>query len=231
MLQQLLEESEKAGLTMNISKTKAMTNSRQVTLYVRSLAIEYVDEYIYLGQIISPTQQMYKEVDRRITSSWSRYWSLKYVFKNKSLPMSVKRRLFNTIILPIMTYGCQTWSQTKQNIKRIKVCQQSMERSMLQIKLKDKWKLTKIRQFTKLEDASSRIKRLKWKWTGHMMRSTKDKWTRDITEWYPRDGTRNRGRQIKRWEDDLPKGWRRSAQDRKKWRSMEEAYVKGQPDQ
>lgn len=51
MLQQLSNESAKAGLTMNPTKTKIMTNSQQ-TLYnepitVNNEQIEYVNEYIY----------------------------------------------------------------------------------------------------------------------------------------------------------------------------------------
>lgn len=32
------------------------------------------------------------------------------------------------------------------------------------------------------------------------------------------------------WEDDLPKGWRRTSLDRVQWQKMEEPYVKEQPD-
>ena len=48
-----------------------------------------------------------------------------------------------------------------------------------------------------------------------MMRC-KDKWSKKATEWYPRNGKRQRGRQIRRWEDDLPNGWRRLAKGRDK---------------
>ncbi|GBP03803.1 Mariner Mos1 transposase [Eumeta japonica] len=40
------------------------------------------------------------------------------------------------------------------------------------------------------------------------MRTNKEKWTKYVSEWYPRNGKKKRGGQIKRWEDDLPKGWR-----------------------
>ena len=43
-------------------------------------------------------------------------------------------------------------------------------------------------------------------------------------------GKRQKGRQIKIWEDDLSKGWRRLARDRDEWKKMGEAYVEGQPD-
>ena len=156
-----------------------------------------------MGQLISPEDQMSLEIDRRIANTWSRYWSLKEVMKNKTVPVQEKRKIFNTCILSCLTYGCQTWSLTKKNLQKISVCQHSIERSMLDIKLRDKCKLTEIRKRTKVTDANKNMKQLKWRWTGHMMRENNDKWTREITEWYPRDGKRRRGRQIKRWEDDL----------------------------
>ncbi|GBP76279.1 hypothetical protein EVAR_54966_1 [Eumeta japonica] len=54
--------------------------------------------------------------------------------------------------------------------------------------------------------------------------------TRKLGDWYPREGRRNRGRQSKRWEDELeltagPK-WRRVARDRVQWKLLEEAFAK-----
>ncbi|GBP88546.1 Retrovirus-related Pol polyprotein from type-2 retrotransposable element R2DM; Endonuclease [Eumeta japonica] len=59
-----------------------------------------------------------------------------------------------------------------------------------------------------------------------------EKWTRIISEWYPRDGKKNKGRPIKRWEDDI-KGvagpeWTRIARDRDRWKSLEKAFVERQ---
>lgn len=227
MLEQLAVESAKAGLTMNLSKTKAMTNRDQIPLRVRDQEVEYVEEYIYLGQIIAPKLQMDKEIQRRLSNSWSRYWSLKEIMKNQSVPMQAKCKVFNMCILPVLTYGCQTWGLTKSHTQRLKVCQQAMERSMLNIKLMDKWSLSTIRKLTAVSDVMKKVKILKWRWTGHMMRSNKNKWSKEITSWYPRDGKRRRGRPVKRWEDDLVKGWRRLSQDRNQWHNMEEAYVRG----
>ncbi|GBP27588.1 hypothetical protein EVAR_102840_1 [Eumeta japonica] len=75
-------------------------------------------------------------------------------------------------------------------------------------------------------------KKLKWRWTGHMLREEKEKWTRLITEWYPRGNKRSKGRQHKRWEDDIKQiaraKWTRIARDRETWKSLEEAFVAGQ---
>ncbi|GBP72788.1 hypothetical protein EVAR_4672_1 [Eumeta japonica] len=80
------------------------------------------------------------------------------------------------------------------------------------------------------QGCTKNIRKLKWNWTGHIMRTNKEKWTKDVVEWYPRNGKRKRGGQIKRWEDDLPKGWRRSTRDGEKWKKLGEAYVDRQPD-
>ncbi|GBP70041.1 hypothetical protein EVAR_49051_1 [Eumeta japonica] len=71
--------------------------------------------------------------------------------------------------------------------------------------------------------------RVKWRRTGHMSRENIEKWSRLVTEWYPRGGKRSRCRPNKRREDDLRKiagpVWSRLARDRDKWKSLEEAFV------
>ncbi|CAF4772984.1 unnamed protein product [Pieris macdunnoughi] len=231
MLQQLDDESRKAGLSMNPTKTKVMTNAIKENIVIGQENIEYVDEYIYLGQLISIKYQYSNEIDRRICNIWKRYWSLKEIVKNKTIPMAIKTKLYNTCILPCLTYGCQTWPTTSKNNQKLVVCQRNMERSMLNIRLPDRWTASKIRKKTNVSDVLQKIRKLKWNWIGHIMRTNKEKWTKDVIEWYPRNGKRKRGGQVKRWEDDLPSEWRRSAKDREMWKRLGEAYVDRQHDQ
>ncbi|OWR45952.1 endonuclease-reverse transcriptase [Danaus plexippus plexippus] len=87
------------------------------------------------------------------------------------------------------------------------------------LKLKYKVKSVDIRRKTKLTDILLRNDQLKWRWAGHMLRCKKEKWSKQVTVWYPRDGTRRRGRKTRRWEDDLKLTlgplWLREALDRK----------------
>lgn len=61
-----------------------------------------------------------------------------------------------------------------------------------------------------------------------------DKQSKRVIIWYPRNGARNRGRQNKKWSDDIEKTseklWIRSAKDRLLWKELEEAYAKGHTD-
>ncbi|GBP78794.1 hypothetical protein EVAR_65303_1 [Eumeta japonica] len=92
--------------------------------------------------------------------------------------------------------------------------------------------LEKIKNKTKFKNVHSVCKKLKWRWTGHMLREEKEKWTRLIMEWYPRGNKRSKGRQHKRWEDDIKQiagaKWTRLARDRETWKSLEETFVAGQ---
>lgn len=230
MIQDLNKESEKVGLSMNVNKTKLLTNSNKYEIKINNQPVEYVEEYIYLGQIISHTDTTTKEIKRRIANGWKRYWSLKEIMKSTDLSISIKRKVFNTCILPCITYGCETWALTKHHRNMLEHCQRAMERSMIGIKKQDKIRNIVIRSKTKVTDILTRIDSLKWRWTGHMLRGTQEKWSSIITHWYPRDGRRNRGRQSKRWEDELkltagPK-WRRVARDRVQWKLLEEAFAK-----
>ncbi|XP_062532938.1 uncharacterized protein LOC134201709 [Bombyx mori] len=233
MLQQLADESANAGLTMNITKTKVMSNSSQKNaIAVNNQELEYVSEYVYLGQLVSPTESMQKEIERRIANTWKKFWSLSEVMKNKEMPMAEKRKVFNVCILPCLTYGCQTWALTEKQQNKLNICQNGIERSVLGVRRRDKIELKKIKGETKFGKVQSICRKLKWRWTGHMMRKKKEKWTRIITEWYPRENKRIRGRQPKRWEDDLKQvagpEWLRTAKDRSKWKSLKEAFVERQ---
>ncbi|XP_069364231.1 uncharacterized protein [Maniola hyperantus] len=71
-LVQLAEKSREIGLTMNKSKTKIMTNKEQEDIEVDGEKIEYVTQYIYLGQTISFKDQIDLELERRVTCAWKR---------------------------------------------------------------------------------------------------------------------------------------------------------------
>lgn len=144
--------------------------------------------------------------------------------------MKLKCKVFNSCILPTMTYGCQTWAATLQNIKTLQTCQHGMERSMLNIKRRDKINTKVIRQKTKTIEVSYTIKKLKLKWAGHLIRDQTNKWAKKVAEWYPREGKRKRGRPTKRWDEDLRAAagtmWRRKTYDRELWKDLGEAYAK-----
>ncbi len=60
-----------------------------------------------------------------------------------------------------------------------------------------------IREETKVEDILMTIKNKKWTWAGHIMCRRDKRWTTRVTEWQPRNGRRNQGRQRVRSRDEI----------------------------
>ena len=152
-LNMINEESKKISLKIHRGKTKYMMNfNSKKKIIVDETEIEKVNEYKYLGQTIAMEDTTPNEVKARIRSSWSTFGRYKCIFTNKELPMCLKRKAFNTCIIPAMIYGCQTWTLTKSTVDKLRKCQRAMERKMLGISLRDKVENTQIRVNTGLED-------------------------------------------------------------------------------
>ncbi|CAG9114637.1 unnamed protein product [Plutella xylostella] len=207
MLTDLNDASKQVGLKMNMDKTNVMSNehvsSSPVT--VGGVTIEVVDQYPYLGQVIRLGKSNFdKEVARRIQLGWAAFGKLRHIF-TENIPQCLKTKVFNQCVLPVMTYGAETWCFTKGLIHKLRVAQRAMERAMLGVSLRDRIRNEEIRRRTKVTDIAKRISTLKWQWAGHVARRADDRWSRKVLEWRPRVGKRRVGRPPTRWSDDLRK--------------------------
>lgn len=229
MLRDLDEVCSKIGLKMNLKKTKYMTNLiPSEELQISGQCVELVDKYVYLGhEIRIDRDNQTCETKRRITLAWAAYGALRDVFKS-SIPLSMKKRVFDQCVLPVMTYGMETSTLTKKSASRLQVTQRRMERSMLGITLRDRMSNEDLRRRTRVTDVIIRIAKLKWSWAGHVARLSDIRWTRRLLEWRPRLDKRSRGRPPTRWTDDIKRvttNWLETARSRDKWKKLGEAYV------
>ena len=77
------------------------------------------------------------------------------VFKG-DIPISLKRKVFDQCVLPVLIYGAETLTLTKKSVSKIRVTQYVMERFMSGITIGDKIRNTEIRR-TGVLDAVKRI--------------------------------------------------------------------------
>lgn len=229
MLEDLQEVCDRVGLKINISKTKYMTNlvpSGNIT--IGDEEVELADKYIYLGHEIRISRDNQTcELRRRITLSWAAYGKMREVFKS-NIPMCLKRKAYNQCILPVMTYGAETLTLTDTSAKKLRIAQRKMERSMIGVSLRDHMRNEDLRARTGVTDVIYHVAKLKWNWAGHVARMTDGRWTKRLLEWRPRADKRSRGRPPTRWTDDIRRmttNWMESAQDRRQWAEMREAYI------
>ena len=145
------------------------------------------------------------------------------------MPVNLKRKVFNSCVLPVLTYGLEAATMSVEQMRRLAVTQRSMERRMIGVTLRDRVRNVEVRKLTKVVDIVERVSRLKWQWAGHIARQENSRWTKRVTLWRPRQSARRRGRPPTRWADDIKSvagtNWSRVAQDRKTWKYLEEAFV------
>ncbi len=196
MISDLHRDSLKVGLKMNMKKTKIMYDKhfigRQIMIGNEELGL--VEEYKYLGQMVSAKPVHEKEMRRRIGMGWSAI-AQQNIVMNISLPLSLKRKVYNQCILPVLTYGSKTWRLTKKLERKLRSAQRGMKRRMLGITWRDRKRALWIKEQTKFADILMTIKSKMWTWAGHVMRRRDSRWTTRVREWQPKNGRRNQGRQ------------------------------------
>ena len=82
-----------------------------------------------------------------------------------NLPLCLKKKVFNQCILPTMSYAAETWTLSKIIKSKLAVPQRAMEKVMIGISRRNKWRNNEIRQRIKVKDTIIKVKELKWQWT------------------------------------------------------------------
>ena len=97
--------------------------------------------------------------------------------RSRKASMQIKKKVFNEYVLPVMTYGSETWALTTAQMDALAVAQRKMERIMLGITLRDQRHNTWIRQQTGVTDIIDHIRQSKHRWAGHVARLQDNRWT------------------------------------------------------
>ncbi len=115
------------------------------------------------------------------------------------------------------------WSLTKTQRNSLKITYYKMLQNILNIKSKDKVRLTEIHKESEGRDIEWVIKKLKLSYAEHLVRE-KDKWNKFVEEYSLRYWKRNRGSPPRRCRDELVKEFGvlrgRARRDRVRWRPM-----------
>ena len=207
---------------------------RAEQIQIQNEVLEVVDEYLYLGQLVQTNTSFETEIKRRIKLGWSAFGRHSNILRG-SLPLCLKRKVFNQCVLPVMTYGSETWTTILETEKKLKRTQRAMERLILGVSLRDRKKAMEIREQTKVEDIIKSIKKKKWQWVGIVYRRQENRWTKKVTDWDINE-KRPKGRPPTRWRDEIDKfeksgvrnwkqNWKQKTQDKNDWNKLGEAYV------
>jgi hypothetical protein len=75
-------------------------------------SFENVPKFKYLGMAVTNESLIHEEIKRRLNSGNDCYHSVQNLLSSRLLSKNVKIKIFKTVILPVVLYGCDTWSLT-----------------------------------------------------------------------------------------------------------------------
>ena len=119
LLMKVKEESEKAGLKLNIQKTKIMA-SGPITLWeIDEETVETVSDFIFGGSKIPADGDCSHEIKRRLLLGRKVMTNLDNILKSRDITLPTKVRLVKAMVFPAVMYGCESWTVKKAERRRI----------------------------------------------------------------------------------------------------------------
>ena len=101
------EESEKAGLKLNIQKTKIMASSLITSLQTDGETMETVTAFILLSSKITADGDCSDEIKRRLLLGRKAMTNLGSILKSRDITLPTKVHLVKDTVFLVVMYGCE----------------------------------------------------------------------------------------------------------------------------
>ena len=113
LLMKVKEESEKAGLKLNIQKTKIMASSPITSWQIDGETMETVTDFIFLDSKITPDGDCSLEIKKHLLLGRKAMTNIDSILKSRNITLSAKVRIVKAMVFPVVTYGCESWTIKK----------------------------------------------------------------------------------------------------------------------
>ena len=110
LLMKVKEESEKAGLKLNIQKTKIMASGPITSWEIDGEAMETVTDFILGGSKITADGDCCHEIKRCWLLGRKAMTNLDSILKSRDISLPTKAHLVKAMVFPVVIYGCESWT-------------------------------------------------------------------------------------------------------------------------
>ena len=107
------EQSEKAGLKINIKNCKIMATSPIISWQIEGEKVEAMTDFIFLGSKITLGCDCSHEIKRCLLLGRKPMTNLDSVLKNRDITLLTKVCTLKDIVFPVVMYGCESWTIKK----------------------------------------------------------------------------------------------------------------------
>ena len=113
LLMRVEEESEKAGLKLNIQKTKIMASSPITSWQKDGEKMKTASDLIFLAPKITVDSDSSHEIKRHLLLGRRIMTNLEGIFKSRDITLLTNVRLVKAMVFPVVMYGCESWTMKK----------------------------------------------------------------------------------------------------------------------
>jgi hypothetical protein len=165
---------------VNPEKTKytLMPRSQKIgqnhSTKIANRSFEDVAKFKYLGTTLIDQNWMREEINRRPNSWNACYHSVQSLLSSRLLSRNIKVKIYKTLILAVVFYGCETWSVALREEHRLRVFEDRVLRRIFgpeRDEVTGEWRTLhsgELRNLCSSPDIIRQMKSRKMKWVGHV---------------------------------------------------------------
>ena len=113
LLMKVKEESEKAGLKLNIQKTKIMASGPIASQQIDGKTMVTVIDFVFLDSQITADGDCSLEIKRHLLLGRKAMTNLDSILKSRGITLPAKVYLVKAMVFPVVMYECENWTIKK----------------------------------------------------------------------------------------------------------------------
>jgi hypothetical protein len=167
-----------------------------------------VAKFRYLGTTLTDQNHMHEEIKSRLNSGNACYHSIQSLLSSRLLSRNLKVKIYKTIVLPVVLYGCETWSLTLREGHRLEMFENRVLRRIFGPKgdeVTEEWRELHNGELQNLypsPDSFRQIKSRRMTSAGHVARMGKGRKLSTVLVGKP-EGKGPLGRPRRRWANGI----------------------------
>ena len=113
------EESEKAGLKLNILRTKMMSFGPIISWPIDGETMETVTDFIFLGPQITEDGDCSHEFKRCLLIGRKALINIDSILRSRDITLLTKIHIYKALVFPVLMFGYESWTIKKAEHQRI----------------------------------------------------------------------------------------------------------------
>jgi len=201
---------------------------------------ERVEEFKYLGTTLTNQNSIPEEIKSRLSSGYACYHSVQNLLSFRLLTKNLKIKIYRTIILAVVLYGCETWSLTMREERKLRVFENMVLRRIFgprRDEVTGEWRRLHNEEINDLYFSPNIVRVIKSRrtvWAGHVARMGEERAVYRVLVGKP-EGKRPLRGPRRRWVDNIRMDlqevvwgymdWIGLAQNRERWLMLVSAVM------